>query len=728
MTVAAGLAYRLRVVARGVRIPGPFRGGIGAWRCVAVAAAAVTVGGYWPILIHPDSATLLAPGDLTSTARDYWAAGFLHETPFTLVRDRLLDVPVGRPDAPAVQIANAVQPAFALALHQVTGFLGALNLYLLAGVAASLLSMLWLLRSLRFHPLACIAGAVAFASSQWSMEQLLYGHVAFAQLWVFPLLLGSLLWACRRGVARAVAPGVVLGLSFYVSSYLGLIASIMAAVFLVALVWERRRRADAARLAIGAATALVALVPALLAPMIAPSSRLNLPPTSTGLVRARLADFLVPSSHDALYGAAVRSSYGRHVGEHVLFFGYSVLVLAAAAAVALLARRLRLSLVLRFATCGVPAGWFLSLPAHETVAGKSLTLPDAQYLIGGLVSWWRIYPRIAVLAGFGLVILAAAALDALLRSGRRSLVVGAALLAALAVAEASPGLPAPTVRVNADPVTRWLRGHPGGAVASYPMQLGTRGQSAFGSYFWASYYGQIFHHHPFFDIPATGIVPSYDGVVPLLADDPGNPGTPALLRAEGVRWVVVHPDVYRAMGQPAPVPAEGLRPVATPAHARIYEVTARPADVPGTVQANEAVLAHRIGYGDPKLTFASGFYSREKFGRYRSARWLKDVGVVDVQPAVTLPYLRYRLTIDAFSNSVARRLQVSQSGRPIASFFVPTHEVQLSLLLRLSHSPTELELRASPPAQLLPPAGPRITSIYIESFQIALDGVAISAR
>lgn len=688
---------------------------------LVLSAVAVTMVAYFPIVEHPNSTVLMAPGDESSSARDYWAAHSQHQNPFTLEHDSLFDAPDGRAVAPAVQIANALQPAVVLGVHNISGWLGAFNLFMLMGVAASLVATFLLLESFGFHLVACIGGAIAFGSSQWSVEQLLYGHVAFAQVWVFPLLLASMIWARRGRRIRAIVPGLAYALAFYAFSYLGLLATLLVAIFLVAVIWENRGvSGDLSRLGIGLVSACVGLMPAALATRIAPSSRIGLPPLSPGdFVGASLRDFFAPSSHHPIYGGLVRMVVGPHVGESVLFFGYVIMAFALLALVMLRCRRESLSLPVRFSVVAIPVAWLMSLPAREYVFGLWIPMPDPAEIVGGVVSWWRVYARLAAIAGLGLIILAAFALDKLVRS-RRPVLLAVAVTATLAIAlEALPGAPVATARLRVDPATAWLRDHPGGIIATYPMQPGKSDRPAWDSLYWSSYYLQMYHHHPVFDVPRDTPAGTVHAVAAMLVSDLSAPETPSILRAEGVRYVVVHHDVYRDTGQTDPLIRSGFTRAARFGAVDVLQVTARPADLRQVIANHETFLARAIAIGNPQLSYGHGFYGPEQYDGFQGARWLKQAAALIVEPAVARPYIGYELEIHAFSNSVPRRVAVYNGRSLVASFNVPTHDAVFRANLALPERKIELTFHTNPGPAALGPDDSRVASVYLESVSLA---------
>ena len=693
---------------------------------IGFAAVVLTLAAYYPVVAHPNSTVLLAPGDMSSSARDYWAANYQHKNPFTLVRDRLFEAPQGRPVAPAVQIANALQPLFVMAVHGFAGYLGAFNLFMLLGVAVSLAAMFVLLASIGMHPMAASAGAIAFGSCQWSVEQLMYGHIAFAQLWVFPLLLGSLLWAKRGRPIRSIVPGLAYALSFYAFSYLGLLSSLVVVVFLLAVVWNRRSmRVDLGRLGFGAGAAIVGLLPVAFATRIAPTSRLGLQ-LHQELFGATLRGFFLPSSRHVIYGQAVSDLVGSNVGEPVVFFGYGTMVLACVALAMLVTRRLPFSLPVRFALLAVPIGWFASLGGQQSILGIRVTLPDPVELIGGVVPWLREYARFAGVAGFGLVLLASASLDHLIRSGRRAYVAAAGLGIAVVVLEALPGLPVPTFRLQADAATTWLRAHPGGSVAMYPIKRAASGGLAYDNMYWSAYYLQVYHHHPIFEEP-TGVPPATaSAIAATLVGDLSDEETPAILRAEGVRWVVVHRSVYHAMGEPVPRLGRGFKIAARFPGVQVLRVTAPRANLRVILTAHAAELAHQIALGDAQVEFGDGFYGAEHFDRYIDAHWMQQNGELVIHPGdVPLPFVVYDLQIRAFSANVPRLVEVFEGSRRVASFEVPTSEVVINRRLRFPGTYSTLTFRAEPGPSPLGASDPRLASVYFESVAAAPVGLSL---
>ena len=141
------------------------------WVVAAIGFTAIAIVLFFPLIRDLGSAVLFEPGDLTSTARDYWAAEQQGKSPFSFEHDGLIYAPEGQERAPSLQIANAIQPAFVVLVSRWTGYIAALNVYMLLGFVLTGVAMFALLDRLRLHIVASGFGAFAFAFSWFQYEQ-----------------------------------------------------------------------------------------------------------------------------------------------------------------------------------------------------------------------------------------------------------------------------------------------------------------------------------------------------------------------------------------------------------------------------------------------------------------------------------------------------------------------------------------------------------------------------
>jgi hypothetical protein len=681
---------------------------------------------FWPLLADLDSTILHEPGDLTSTARDYWAAEQQGTTVFTQTHDRFLWAPEGTERAPSLQLANPAQPAFVLLLREAVGIVGALNLYIVLGFLLTAFVTFVLLDRLGFHWLGSFVGGAAFGFSWWQLEQAFYGHSGLNHLWILPLLLLGLLRLQRTAdPLTAAGIGALVAVAFYLFSYLGVIAVVLVAVFMLGNL-VRGRRSGALRRTLFLdgvvwVTAYAALFPMLLAAAFLPSGfERSFPVTKADFFGAGLTDYVLPSAHHPLFGRFVAGDGvpAPHTGESVLFFGYSTIGLAIVGAVVWYRRRRSngdRTFALGLALLLVPIGIVLSLPAYATVAGHRVPLPDAAYVVGTVTNWWKIYSRFGVLVGLGLVILAAAGLTALLRTRRGTAV--AAIAVAVAMIELVPGTPIPTwnlARTPASPVRDWLAERPGGTVAFYPMVshalAANVGFEDWGRSAWQLVYDQVQHGHPLFAVPSLPTSGSGTEEIRLAATDLDATWTAGLLRREGVRYVVVNERLYDQLGLPRPRLDQGFRRQATVGEWKIYTPTAPPLAI------EEAVVAWRDAQaGTPAVTFGEGFHEVEQY-HGQPSRWMRQDGELRVAVDPIWGRNRYELVFQAFSNRVPRRVEViDESGRVLARTVVGTIDSTYVLGPITLAEPVTLRLRTAPGPTLIAVDDTREASVYVVS-------------
>ena len=438
---------------------------------------------FAPLTLHLDSRVLGGPSDATSTIRDYWAADRQGHTPFTLEYDHLVGAPEGMEATPGIQIANAPQPLIVWGFGKVIGRVAAWNLFILLGIALSGICTFLLLDRLRLHPVASVFGAYAFGFSGFVVEKAYAGHAGLTQAWVLPLLLLTLFrMRERQTIGAAAIVGGALGLACYMHSYYGLIGGFMVALFVaVEIVLASGRTERLWRFTlfdVAAGVAFLSLVPALLGLFFFRSTVRETsvhPIESLQQFGSRFAAYFAPNTHSPTLGELVPSAVRARLessGEPSLYFGLTTIALACTW---LLIRRRRLSPVRPedhfltvFGVSLLVGGWVMSLP--RLYGWGFVRVPTPAWFIGHVTTFWRVYARFGVLVGLALVLLAALALDLLVR--RRGAWIGVLALALLAV-ELVPGLPVATWRANDPPAAdRWLGRHPGGIVANYPLPTG----------------------------------------------------------------------------------------------------------------------------------------------------------------------------------------------------------------------------------------------------------------
>jgi hypothetical protein len=215
-------------------------------------------------------------------------------------------------------------------------------------------------------------------------------------------------------------------------------------------------------------------------------------------------------------------------------------------------------------------------------------------------SFWRVYARFAVLFGLAVTSLAAFALTALARRrGAFSRYLAPAALVLVAFVEFLPGNVA-ALSTNARPDwVAWLARAPRGIVATYPVSL--YGQPAV-QLVQEDYWYQRVDRQPRFAYVNLGPLGGRTRAnsIRLLARRVADPLAPHVLASEGVRYVVLHDDVYRALGQATPRldPREYSLLKRFP-NVRIYSVHASPANLGAALKAHRREIDRLEGVAVP---------------------------------------------------------------------------------------------------------------------------------
>lgn len=700
---------------------------------IALAAALVVVAiVFWPLTRDLDGTMLGGAerggagcpaglcADGTGTVRDYWAAEAQGSNAFQLHRDELNGAPEGIPRAPAIAVANAIQPGFVLAARSMTSWVTAFNLFLLLGFALTAAMMFTFLERIGASLPAAVFGAYAFSLSPFALEKAIAGQIGFVHAWVFPLVaLAFLRMRDRQTLASAAILGLSTATAFYVHSYFGFIALLELTILgLLHLLEPARSQGQRMRrLELGAVT-LGVTIAALLPPLVVSAldrERVDrlIVNTSEDVDRlaADLPAYLLPWQRSPLFGDLTLSVWDPNTsGEPSLFYGYVTLALAAAAALVAWRRPDRRFTVAAAASF-VLAGFLFSLPRTVELAG--LSVPTPSLITSAVFSFIRNYARFGVLVGFGLVTLAAVALTHLsrLRWGRLA-PVGAAALLLLEIAPIRALAHFDATRPPA--YATWLREQPAGIVASYPTVTTEEPVIRVSE---TDFYAQTFHGKPLYGLWAGSVGGTREEAIRILSRNIDDPLTPAILAAEGVRYAVVHDDAYRALGRVPPRIGDGMTRAARFGDVRVFVVTANPANLELELEEHRADIALVQGLEQPSLRYVSGFYDPEPFNGIQR-RWLGANARIQVTRTRTGGV--FRLTGLAFSASRERLVElVDSDGRVLARQAIPTSEVELNLgPFRLGKGQTSLFLRTDPPPELLAPGDSRVASLFLAPLSI----------
>ena len=533
----------------------------------------LTVVWFAPLIVHVDSRPLWGPSDATLAIRAYWAINEQGGTPFSFERDSLNGAPEGIPWHSALTIAQPIQSSVVGALHPLFGFIGAFNFFLLSGFVLTGFFGFALLDKLQLHPLASFFGGYVLAFNPWMFERANSGHAAFTHVWIFLALILTLLrMSDRRTLRSAALAGLCLGGAFLFAAYFGLLGAVVVAVyFMFELVrvhgWPEKLRTLVLSCAVLGVT-LLCLLPGVIA------YRLDRQNVADAITRssveqqqygAQTSSYLVPSRGHPVFGGFARSvDSAAFYSERTLYFGWTTLLLAAFGMYLLIRRDPNLLAyvtrrrALVFAAILLPVAYWSSLGRVVHVLG--IPIPTLASFASHVTTYYRVYARVGVVVGIALVILAAPALDRLIRRYRWGPAMGCALLV-LATFELLPARVTAWAGSSSPPIyDRWLSEQPRGIVAHYPLRAD---QVPAVELIGREIYYQMFHGQPLYNIVGPGAEGTREGAIRSMSRSITDPKTPGILAAEGVRYVLVHDDIYLAQGEAPPAAAEGFRLIRT---------------------------------------------------------------------------------------------------------------------------------------------------------------------
>jgi hypothetical protein len=691
------------------------------------AAGSLAASLLWlaPLVAHPGSALLQAPSDASSTIRQYASAEHQGKSVFTISHDPLLAAPEGTTYSWAAQVANAIQPAFVLALETVVGYVAALNVFTLLAFALTGFLAYILLARVGLHPLAAAFGAYVVAFNPYAFEKAELGQPALVHNWVLIVLLLALLrLEQRRTLADAALAGLAAALCFYMHTYLGFVGLVAVLVFLgVDVIRRREWRRWARTTAVGAATLVLALLPAAVATMADRTAAGQLTSDRAEVLQdfgAPPSAYLAPPSGGLLAAATSPRSRTERVEAATgvtLYFGYVTLALALLGAVLLLRRHpvfddpRRRALALGAGALTV-VGFLVALPDRMTVLGVEFPGPSA--LLGQVTTGVRVYARFGILVIIGAAILAAFALDLLVRR-RRGAALGAAAVALVAI-ELAVGPPIETWRTDEPPAyDAWLATQPAGIAAMYPApgdKIEAEEHTRRETYF------QTTHWHPllFTESPRK----TRGWAIRELVDHLDEPGVPELLAAQKVRYVIVNDAVYRTMGERPPHVPGTLRLLRRFDGARAFEVVAEKGDVEDVLRRNAARVAAAMGIAAPTVTIpGDGFHDAERSALDgRDWRWLIQSGALEVEvPEASVQFVLKGIAVSPFRN---RTLSLEdEDGTVLGTADVGTATADIAIgPFRLPAGRSRLRLAVSPPPEQLGASDTRHASIFLSPVEI----------
>ncbi len=512
----------------------------------------------WPLARDPSG--MLGGAQITgdlggTTAQIAYALG--HGVfPFLPGRFPGIDAPQGLAVPWVLNWAAAPDTALNYTLGFVFGAAAGANVFLWLSFVLSGLSMFLLTRRLFGSDEAAGLAGFAFAFYPFAVNKIA-GHVEYMDGWVLALSVWRMLeLALAPSRRNALLAGLAAAFAMWFTPYFILIGGVAWMTMAMVNLGIGMVRNDLGRMF---KLVVISGLPVVVLFLALGVLTANAGGPQAGGVRtqtlqalyvygARWFEWLLPDRNNFLFGGLTRPFLASHLdgsnfSESSLYLGVSVMAFALTGAL-IAARRIRAlgrravedaSVVAALSGAGLAlAAAAFSAPPSVKVLGMPVVMPSG--IVYQFSSTWRVYARFVELLELGLCILFALGVARLLaRFARPARLAVFALVAVVLVVDLwarPPGPRASTLTLAPEYV--WLRDHPGGIVADYPLEPAD--YPDYGPLLYAEMDG-----HPAFQgyVEGTPTASSKLALRNLRA-----PATGPGLAAQGVRYLVVHPGQY----------------------------------------------------------------------------------------------------------------------------------------------------------------------------------------
>ena len=255
------------------------------------------------------------------------------------------------------------------------------------------------------------------------------------------------------------------------------------------------------------------------------------------------------------------------------------------------------------------------------------------------------------------------------------------------------GIP-PIFRLTQTPYSAWIERLPAnsGIIANYPLPTDNPAALRLLA---NTFFQQVHNEKPQFMIFGSGYGGTREDGIRILARYVTDPNTPSMLKANGVKYVLLHDDVYREAGEePPPVPP-GFRLVTRiPGNVRALEIepSVPAANIDELLEQNAVAIAATQGLETPTLSLA---------GFQNGSKTIEGSGTV--QLAWEDPRLRrVGLTVLAASEVTPRKLQlVDDEGKVVGEWEIGTQMTQVTFQpLRVDGKSASFTLRTEPSGRI----------------------------
>lgn len=515
----------------------------------------------WPLILQFDSVLFGDYGDTRGVVHWIWAkTNKLLET----TTNHLIAAPFGIPVDNG--FSTPVSEWIVIFLAGLTNEITAYNIYVLMAFPLTAISTYFLLNRLLRNRLSAFVGGLIFGFCPAAVMQAAGSHAAFAFNAFIPLFLLALFYnQSQRTLISAFYVAASFALIALTSLYSGYFAIYIGIFFVIFDIFNSKN--DNKRIIFwnyfyGAIFAIGLFLPfvykAIFHQIVSSSDTL----AKSGRIRdlselvvysSRPWEFLVPSvDHPVLgrniYDFARAHLHGSNFPEQTLYVGLvpiGFLLLGLILSVRRVFDIENRTYFLFFAY-GALLMFFLSLPPFLSIG--SVNVPTVSYFAYFVAPMFRVYARFGILVNFFVACAAAVVISHLYKRMKRAhYCVMLVILLPVLVFEYWSVPPGYALKVDKPPeVYKWLAQEPGDfLVAEYPM---TRNDEfAFYTYlFW-----QRIHNKRLINGAYPENVLAWDFYEKV--KDLDNPTTPVLLKELGVKYVIVHTNMYSEGLIPKPI-------------------------------------------------------------------------------------------------------------------------------------------------------------------------------
>jgi hypothetical protein len=645
----------------------------------------------YPLILHFSSSVYGYPwpGDQTGTIWHFWWLKYALQHNLSPYFTPLLAAPFGASLPVQYLLWNYTVIALSFLFNEVFVY----NLLIFISFPLTAFAMYLLAYYITKNRVASFVAGLIFAFLPYHIMRA-QGHLTLAHMQWMPLYVLSLLMLDREKTYRN---GVFCGLAFALvvlgDLYYGFFMFIFTALFFgfKGIHWLIVSR----KLKIDLGTIAVYLLTAGLAGVIILGFNLSLfkrsgdasvqqrvhPLSELIVYSARPLEYLVPPISNPLFRKYTEpfinaNVHGSNVGEQTLFLGYGPILLALAGIAYTWRKRKTAAngkqqqLTVGFFSFAALAALIFSAPPYANVGPIKLYFPS--YFLYGFLPMFRCYSRWGVVVAMCITVLAAVGLDYLLKSLSSSRTKGLLVSAIILVLSIEFAFSPQIMYLGSPlPVYEWMKKQKGDfIIAEYPLVVSENVIN------YDYMFSQRIHRKRIVN-GSSAYTLAEEWRINLR--DISDRRVPGLLSYLKVKYIIFHPDKYAGEGREVPqMSRSGLKLARTFGETRVYEVTAKPAEL--------------------IVTPAGNFDKLENWDD-KDWRWMSNDGKVSVTNRST-KRMRTTLSFKAISFQEPRMLNVEINGRIVERIRVPSSRAKVYKINNIVLLPgkSKIELKADPDA------------------------------